>query len=102
MPAGGLSAVPFNTILGAPVIPVEYCSTLGTVGDILLVNLGEYLLAEKGGLKADTSMHVRFIYDEMAFRFVLRNDGQPIWRSARTPFQGTNKVSPFVALATRA
>src|SRR3990167_8807947 len=29
-------------IKGRPVIPVEYCSALGTVGDIILADLSEY------------------------------------------------------------
>jgi HK97 family phage major capsid protein len=49
MPSGGLSASPFDTILGRPVIPVEYCSTLGTVGDIALVDLSQYHTISKGG-----------------------------------------------------
>ena len=37
LPAGGLSGSPYATLKGRPVIPVEYCSTVGTVGDIMLV-----------------------------------------------------------------
>jgi HK97 family phage major capsid protein len=102
MPPGGLSATPYATLMGRPVIPVEYCQTLGTVGDILLADFREYLLAEKGGIEAAMSIHVNFIYDETAFRFVFRVDGQPGWNAALTPFKGTNTLSPFVVLATRA
>ncbi len=35
MPANGLSGLPFNTLLGKPVIPIEQAATLGTVGDII-------------------------------------------------------------------
>jgi HK97 family phage major capsid protein len=102
VPSGGLSASPFDTILGRPVIPVEYCSTLGTVGDIALVDLSQYHTISKGGLDAQQSMHVRFINNEQTFRWVTRINGQPKWRTALTPFQGTNTQSPFVTLATRA
>ncbi len=91
----------FGTLLGRPVVPVEYCAALGTVGDIMLVALSEYLLIDKGGVRQDSSMHVRFLYDEMTFRFIYRVDGQPAWKSAVTPFKGTLTYSPFVALATR-
>jgi len=102
MPAGGLSQTPYNTILGLPVLPIEQCATLGTVGDIILADFGGYQLGRKGGIQADMSIHVRFIYDESVFRFVLRIDGQPIRATALTPYKGSNTLSHFVALATRA
>jgi HK97 family phage major capsid protein len=88
-------------IKGRPVIPVEYCSTLGTVGDIICVDLGAYMLATKGGVQQASSMHVAFTTDEMAYRATYRVDGQPVWRSAVTPANGTNTQSPYVVLATR-
>jgi len=102
MPAGGLSQSPFASIMGRPVIPVEYCAALGTLGDILLLDLSQYLMIDKGGMQSAQSIHVRFLNDETTFRFTLRNDGQPIWNAPLTPFKGTNKLSPFVGLATRA
>ena len=102
MPPGGLSGNPYGMIKGRPAFPVEYCPTLGTVGDIMLVDLSQYQMIEKGGIEAASSIHVRFVYDETVFRFVYRVDGEPKWDSALTPFQGTNTVSPFVVLATRA
>jgi len=102
MPAGGLSGAPFATILGRPVIAIEQCSTLGTVGDIALIDLGQYLVIEKGGIKGAQSMHVRFINNEQTFRWTMRINGQPIWKSALTPANGTNTQSPFITLATRA
>ena len=102
VPSGGLSASPFDTILGRPVLPVEYCSTIGTVGDIALVDLSQFHTISKGGVQAAQSMHVRFINNESTFRWVTRINGQPKWRSALTPANGTNTQSPFVTLATRA
>jgi HK97 family phage major capsid protein len=102
MPAGGLSGSPFNTILGRPVLPIEQCATLGTVGDIIFADLSGYILAEKGGLQSDMSIHVKFDTDESVFRFVMRLDGQPERASALTPYKGSNTLSHFVTLATRA
>lgn len=102
LPPGGASAEPYGRIFGRPVIPIEQCATLGTVGDILFADMSQYLLVEKGGLQADQSMHVRFLYNEMTFRWTARINGKPRWRSAITPFKGTSTVSPFIALATRA
>ena len=101
MPPGGLSAAPYGTLFGRPVMPVEQCSTLGTVGDIVLADLSQYRLVDKGGMKSASSIHVRFLYGEQTFRFEYRVDGQPMWQSALTPANGSNTLSPFVALATR-
>lgn len=102
MPAGGLSQSPYNTLLGRPVVPIEQCAALGTVGDIIFADLGGYILARKGGIQTDVSIHVQFVYDESVFRFVMRVDGQPERASALTPYKGSDTLSHFVALATRA
>ena len=104
MPAGGLSGLPYGTLFGIPVLPIEQCQTLGTVGDIILGDLSNgYMLAEKGGIKSDVSIHVNFTVDESVFRFVLRVDGQPVRASELTPYKGgaTSTQSHFIALATR-
>jgi len=103
LPPGGASAAPYATIKGKPVIPIEFCAALGTVGDIIFVDLSQYKLIEKGGIQSAFSIHVQFIYDELVFRFIWRVDGQPLWASVLTPFKGTSStLSPYVALATRA
>ena len=101
VPAGGLSEKPSGTLFGRPVIPLEQCSALGEVGDIILADLNQYLLIDKGGINAQSSIHVRFLYDENVFRFIYRVDGQPIWNKPLTPYKGTATQSPFVALAKR-
>jgi HK97 family phage major capsid protein len=101
MPPGGLSSAPYGTIFGKPVIEIEQASALGTVGDILFADLSQYLIIEKGGINAARSVEVRFLYDEQTFKWTMRNNGMPIWKSALTPYKGTATVSPFVALVTR-
>jgi len=91
--------VPFGTLLGRPVIENEYCPNLGTVGDILLASPSAYALITKGGIEAASSIHIKFDYDETAFRFVYRVDGQPYYNAAITAYDAVNTVSPFVALA---
>lgn len=102
MPAGGLSASPFETLMGRPLIYSEKMATLGTAGDIAIGDFSQYLIGDKGGIKTASSIHLKFDYDETAFRFVMRYDGQPWWMSALTPRQGSNSLSPFVTLAVRA
>ena len=103
IPPGGLSASPFGTLLGRPIVFTEACETLGTVGDILLVDLNSYMSALKvGGLRSDVSMHLYFDYDMMTYRFILRVAGNPWWSAPITPRSGSsNTLSCFVALATR-
>ena len=101
LPPGGMRDTPFGILLGHPVIPVEYCETLGTKGDIVLADLDQYLLIDKGAAMTAWSIHVRFLNDEQTFRITYRLDGQPTWTSALTPYKGSNTLSPFVVLATR-
>jgi HK97 family phage major capsid protein len=100
-PPGGIAGAPYGMIHGRPILPIEQCETLGTVGDIIFADLTQYLLIEKGGLTASSSIHVKFVEDEMTFKFTIRNNGQPLWKSALTPYKGSNTVSPFIALASR-
>ncbi len=101
IPAGGLSEKPYGTIFGRPVVPLEQCSAAGDLGDIILADLSQYLLIDKGGINAASSIHVRFLYDENVFRFIYRCDGQPVWNKPLSPYKGSASVSPFVTLAKR-
>lgn len=101
LPAGGLSDSPFASLMGKPVIPCEYSSSLGTIGDITLLDLSQYFLIDGGSPESAQSMHVAFSTFEQAFRAKYEVDGQSAWRTTLTPFQGSNTLSPFVALATR-
>lgn len=101
LPAGGLSATPFSTLKGRPVVPIEQCAALGDKGDIILANMKQYILARRGGLNAQTSIHVKFVEGETAFRFVVYVGGGTPWVSALTPYKGTGTYSPFVTLAAR-
>lgn len=102
MPAGGLSTAPYATLMGRPVVPVEAAKTLGDVGDIILVDLSQYMtLTKGGGVKTDVSMHLYFDQDLTAFRFVLRMTGMPAWGAAITPENGSLTRSWAVALAER-
>lgn len=101
LPAGGLANAPNASLFGRPIIPIEYAATLGAPGDIVLADFSQYVLADKRGMQAATSIHVRFLTDEMVFRFTYRCDGDPLWNVPLTPFKGTNSKSPFVVLAQR-
>lgn len=102
MPEGGLSASPYQRILGRPIIYTDQMSTLGDKGDIMLADLSQYLLIKKGSAKQDWSMHVEFLTDQMCFRVVFRCNGAPKI-DAPIKFKNTTLTrSPFVTLAARA
>jgi len=100
-PNTGISGKPFGTLLGLPIIPMEQCSTCGTIGDVVLADYSAYLLATKGGIQQASSIHIAFLTDELALRFILRIDGQPQRTAPLTPAHGSNTLSEFVVLQTR-
>lgn len=97
----GADGIPL-TILGRPIVFTEKVPTLGTLGDINLVDLGYYLIGDRQQMTAAASEHIRFNIDTQAFRIIERVDGRPWLKSAITPHKGANTLSPFVSLATRA
>lgn len=101
LPPGGIKDAPYGSIMGRPVVPLEFCSTLGTVGDIVFADMGQYLTISKGTMDTQMSVHLRFDYAENAYRAVFRVDGQGWWSAPLTPFKGSNTQSPFIALQTR-
>ena len=86
---------------GRPIIFTEFAQTLGTVGDLILMNPSQFLEGTLQGMLSAESMHVRFETHERTFKFWMENDGRGWWRTALTPRNG-DTLSPFVALATRA
>lgn len=99
---GGIAGTPNPTILGRPAMELEQCSASGTPGDLCFFNMGEYVFIEKEneGLSFDQSMHVAFLTNEMAFRWVYRTNGQPILKSKVLRYTGGTYTSPFVTVAT--
>lgn len=91
-----------DTILGRPVFFDENMGTLGDLGDSVLANWSEFLEGQVGGASFADSVHVRFIYNETAFKFDIMNAGAPWWRTALTPKKSAATLSPFVTLAARA
>lgn len=104
LPPGGLSAAPYGTLMGRPIVYSEAAPALGDEGDITLGDLSNYLSVVKaGGIKNDVSIHLWFDYDITAFRFVMRVGGQPWWNSVIAPFQaGAASRGFFATLGARA
>jgi len=102
VPSSGANEAPFQFLGGRPMIEIEQAAALGTVGDIILADLSQYVIIEKGGVQAAMSIHVEFLSNQTVLRWITRVDGQPSWNSALTPFKGSATRSPFVTIAARA
>jgi HK97 family phage major capsid protein len=99
---GGASARPFDTLFGKPIVYTEHAQTLGTCGDIMLCDFSQYLLIMKSDTpKWESSLHLKFDVDQVAFRLIARLDAQPWWSQALTTRHSAKTLSPFVALASR-
>jgi len=101
-PADGIAGVAPQLLKTAPRVETEFNATVGTAGDIVLADLGQYITISKGGIAQAVSVHVEFLTDQTALRFTMRVDGQPWEHSALTPYKGSNTQSSFIALETRA
>lgn len=96
----GVHGNQYPLIKGRPVIAIEQAPVLGTVGDIVLTDLTQYMTIAAPpafALSADAG----FLTDELVMRFTLRIDGQPEWSSALAPYNGAPTRSPFITLAAR-
>jgi HK97 family phage major capsid protein len=91
----------YGKILGHPVIPIEQAASLSTTGDIILADMDQYLIGERSGIRADSSIHVQFLTGQTAFRWMARNDGRTKQKAPVTPYKGTVALSSFVALQSR-
>ena len=89
-------------LFNLPVRPIEQCGALGEKGDIVLMDASQYLWIERTGITRQSSMHVRFDYDETVFKFTWRAGGRPDWMNKIEAYKGTTARSPYVCLAERA
>jgi len=91
----------FDLLAGFPALISEYCSAPGTPGDIILCDLSRYVLAFRGPVRNELSIHLKFLTDEVAFRAIVRVNGSPVDNSPVTPLFGSTSTSSFVTLAAR-
>jgi HK97 family phage major capsid protein len=99
IPAGANGNV-FPLLKGRPVLTIEQCPAVGTVGDLVLADLSKYVILD-GGMNSAISLHVRFDSDQALLRFTMRVDGRPSFTTPISPYNGTLTRSPFVALGSR-
>lgn len=103
VPAGvGNNNMPYAKLKGLPAFAVEQASAPGDVGDIILADLANgYITIDQGGVDAQSSIHVKFLEDETAFRFTYRANGAPRLKSTITPYKGSTSRSHLIVLAAR-
>lgn len=89
------------TLFGRPIIISEKANVLGSRGDIAFIDMNYYLVGDRQSMSASSSTDWKFGNDQTAFRIIQRVDGRPWIKSAITPKNGGNSLSPFVELAAR-
>jgi HK97 family phage major capsid protein len=90
-----------SSLKGRPIIESDHCSAIGDKGDIIFGDLSQYMLITKGGIQADTSMHVQFLTAENCFRFIFRANGMTKRNTGLTIKNSANKRSSFITLDAR-
>lgn len=88
-----------RTLLGREVIFTEKTPTLGTRGDLILVNLKQYVIGMRREIGMEKSNAPGWQQDLSSFRAIVRVDGQAAWDEPVTPSGGGNTLSWAVTLS---
>lgn len=102
MPENGISVAGYDRLFGRDIIESDYCSALGTQGDVLYWNPFEYLEIFKGGVETASSIHVAFDTAQMAFRAISYVNGMCKYDQGITLVNSQTQRASYVTLATRA
>ena len=102
MPEDGIYSVGYDRLFGREIIESDYCSALGTKGDVLYWNPFEYLEITKGGIETAASIHVAFDTAQMAFRAISYANGMCKYDQGITLVNSSVARASYVTLATRA
>jgi HK97 family phage major capsid protein len=99
LPAAAAGSI--DTLRGKPILESDHCSAVGSQGDLLFVDLSDYMMIYKGGVQKDVSIHVQFLTAENCFRFIFRANGLPKRNKKLTIKNSSNDRSSIVTLAAR-
>ena len=102
MPEDGIYSTGYDRLFGREIIESDYCSALGTKGDVLYWNPFEYLEITKGGIETAASIHVAFDTAQMAFRAITYANGMCKYDQGITLVNSSVARASYVTLATRA
>lgn len=98
----GITGTPAMSIFGRPVILSEKVPALGDAMDLSFIDPAYYLIGDRAQMRVESSTHFKFDTDETSYRVIERVDGRPWIKSAITPKNGGDTLSPFVTLTERA
>lgn len=91
---------PFGTLLGRPLYISEYAQSMGTSGDIILVNPDGYAFAQHAnGVQQMATIGFAFDQGLQSFRAVIRVGGTPLLSAALARKNGSETLSDFVVLS---
>lgn len=87
-------------IYGIPIVVTGKCSTLGTMGDLILASPALYIIGDRQEIEIFFSAEepTAFKNNQSAFRVKSRVDGQAAVAAPITLADGASTVSPFVIL----
>jgi len=98
----GFGAGAQSNLDGIPILDTEHIPAAATEGDLTLTDLSQYVIADdRKGPAVAQSMHLKFDYDQMAFRIVKYVDGQPANSTYFTRQKGSNTLASIMTIATR-
>lgn len=86
-----------QSLLGYPLFWNNRAPLLGTAGDVMLLNLGYYLIKDGSGPFFSASEHVKFVENKTVFKMFFNVDGQP-WLKEPFSQENTFETSPFIRL----
>lgn len=102
---GGFSLPPQKQLRGLPQLDSEFCSALGDLGDIQLIDPKMIKGIRRSLIREDVSAHVEFLSDQNCLRFIFGFDSRPLYDDPITPFQAGATAPPaqasFLKLAAR-
>ncbi len=93
------SAIPGqpSTLLGMPAIESNRNPVIGSMGDVWMADLGQYLIKDGSGPFVAASEHVYFEQNKTVIKAFWNVDGSP-WLTGPITLENGYQTSPFVAL----
>lgn len=90
-----------DTLCGYPIKWTFRVPSLGTQGDISLIDPAYYLIKDGYGPAFDESKHVYFLSNKTCLKMFGNVDGQPWLTGTITAEDDSTEVTPFVGLSTK-
>lgn len=89
--------LPTAFLNGLPIFFTEKLPSLGTKGDVMLVDWSKYVIGQRLEMQIDVSPHYLFRNNQLAWRVVARCDGRP-WLNSFISDAAGWQISPYIVL----